>query len=171
MSVSLSIAVRTAVASDLPLIASLIRALADYEKLAHAVRFAEDDLALHLFGPQPRAEVLVGELDGIAQGFALYFHSFSTFEGKPGLYLEDLFVQPGARGRGLGKALLARLAALAVERGCARLEWAVLDWNDPAIGFYRSIGALSLDDWTTMRLDNEALARFAATGAKLAEMR
>ena len=155
------IAIRSATPADLPLIAGLIRDLAEYEKLAHEVRFDEAVLGEKLFGPRPYAEVVIGEIDGAAQGFALFFHNFSTFEGKPGIYLEDLFVRPGARGSGLGKALLAHLAALAVERGCARLEWAVLDWNAPAIGFYRGLGARALDEWTTMRVDGAALAALA----------
>ncbi len=149
--------IRFATPSDLPLIADLIRALADYEKLAHEVRFDDAVLAQKLFGPRPYAEVLIGELDGAPQGFALFFHNFSTFEGKPGIYLEDLFVQPAARGSGLGKALLIRLAALAVERDCARLEWSVLDWNAPAIGFYESLGARLMDGWTGMRVDGQQL--------------
>lgn len=160
----MTLAIRPARQSDLPLIAELIRALAEYEKLAHEVRFDEAELGRHLFGPRPMAEVVIGELDGAAQGFALFFHSFSTFEGRPGIYLEDLFVRPAARGAGLGKALLAHLAALTVERGCARLEWSVLDWNAPAIGLYQSLGARFMDDWTVMRVDGEALARMAAPG-------
>ncbi|MBK6803049.1 GNAT family N-acetyltransferase [Novosphingobium sp.] len=161
----MTITIRPATRSDLPLIAQLIRALADYEKLAHEVRFAEADLARHLFGPHPKAEVAIGELDGQAQGFALFFHNFSTFEGLPGIYLEDLFVRPEARGAGLGKALLTHLAALAVRRGCARLEWSVLDWNEPAIGFYRKLGARFMDEWTVMRVDGEALTRMGKIGA------
>ena len=153
------IAVRAATPADLPLIAALIRDLAEYEKLAHEVRFADADLAQHLFGARPYAEVAIGEADGAAQGFALFFHNFSTFEGKPGIWLEDLYVRPAARGGGLGKALLAHLAALAAARGCARLEWSVLDWNAPSIAFYRALGARALDEWTTMRLDGAALAR------------
>lgn len=153
--------IRFATPADLPLISDLIRALADYEKLAHEVRFDDAVLGEKLFGQNnghgPYAEVLIGELDGIPQGFALFFHNFSTFEGKPGIYLEDLFVQPEARGSGLGKALLTRLAALAVERDCARLEWSVLDWNAPAIGFYESLGARLLDEWTGMRVDGQQL--------------
>lgn len=155
--------IRPATRADLPLIAALIRELADYEKLAHEVRFDEAVLGDHLFGPRPMAEVIIGEVDGVAQGFALFFHNFSTFEGRPGIYLEDLFVRPAARGGGLGKALLAHLAKLAMERGCARLEWWVLDWNEPAIGFYRKLGARPMDEWTTMRLDGEALAQLGAT--------
>ncbi len=108
------------------------------------------------------AEVIIGEIGGTPQGFALFFHNFSTFEGKPGIYLEDLFVRPEARGFGLGKALLVHLARLAIERDCARVEWWVLDWNEPSIGFYRKLGARSMDDWTVMRLDGQALELFAA---------
>lgn len=155
-------AIRPATPADLPLIAELIRALADYEKLAHNVRFDEATLAAKLFGPRPYAEVLIGEIDGVAQGFALFFHNFSTFEGRPGVYLEDLFVRPAARGSGLGKALLARLAAIAMERDCARLEWSVLDWNEPSIRFYKALGARMMDDWTIMRVDGSALSTLAS---------
>jgi len=109
------------------------------------------------------AQVLMAQADGVAQGFALFFHNFSTFEGRPGIYLEDLYVRPAARGLGLGKALLAHLAALAVERGCARLEWSVLDWNAPSIAFYESLGAQSMDEWTVMRLSGASLAQLAAS--------
>jgi GNAT superfamily N-acetyltransferase len=157
----MTISIRPATPADLPLIAELIRALADYEKLAHEVHFDEAVLGEKLFGARPYAEVLIGELDGTPQGFALFFHNFSTFEGKPGIYLEDLFVRPEGRGSGLGKALLTRLAALAVERDCARLEWSVLDWNAPAIGFYQSIGARLMDGWTAMRVDGPQLTELA----------
>jgi GNAT superfamily N-acetyltransferase len=159
----MSIAIRPAAPTDLPLIAALIRDLADYEKLVGEVRFDEEVLGEKLFGARPYAEVLIGEIDGEPQGFALFFHNFSTFEGRPGIYLEDLFVRPAARGSGLGKALLARLAALAVARDCARLEWWVLDWNEPAIGFYKKLGARAMDEWTVMRVDGAALAQLAAT--------
>ncbi len=158
----MTVTIRPATPADLPLIADLIRALADYEKLADAVRFDEAVLGAKLFGARPYAEVIIGEVDDAAQGFALFFHNFSTFEGKPGIYLEDLFVRPEARGSGLGKALLSRLAALAVERDCARLEWSVLDWNEPAIGFYRKLGARLMDEWTVMRVDGADLARLGA---------
>ncbi len=162
----MTLSIRPAHAADLPLIAALIRELADYEKLAHEVRFDEAVLGERLFGTNaghgPYAEVVIGELDGVAQGFALFFHNFSTFEGQPGIYLEDLFVRPAARGSGLGKALLTHLAALAVERGCARLEWSVLDWNESAIGFYNKLGARPLDAWTGMRLDGPALQQLGA---------
>ena len=158
----MTLSIRPATPADLPLIAALIRELADYEKLAHEVRFDEAVLAAKLFGARPYAEVMIGELSGIPQGFALFFHNFSTFEGRPGIYLEDLFVRPAARGSGLGKALLSHLAALAVERDCARLEWSVLDWNAPAIGFYQALGARSMDEWTVMRIDGAALARLGS---------
>jgi GNAT superfamily N-acetyltransferase len=154
--------IRSATRADLSLIASLIRELAEYERLTPHVRFDEAMLDRHLFGERPMAEVVIGEVDGIAQGFALFFHNFSTFEGRPGIFLEDLFVRPEARGSGLGKALLACLANLAVERGCARLEWWVLDWNEPAIGFYKKLGARPMDDWTAMRVDGAALTALAA---------
>ncbi|MDO9370585.1 MAG: GNAT family N-acetyltransferase [Sphingopyxis sp.] len=157
----MTLTIRSATPADLPLIARFIRDLADYEKLAHEVRFDEAKLGENLFGARPYAEVVIGEIDGAAQGFALFFHNFSTFEGRPGIYLEDLFVHPEARGSGLGKALLAHLANLVVERDCARLEWSVLDWNAPAIGFYQSIGAKLMDEWTVMRVDGEALAALA----------
>ena len=158
----MTLTIRPASAADLPLIAELIRDLADYERLASEVRFDEAVLGEKLFGVRPYAEVLIGELDAEPQGFALFFHNFSTFEGKPGIYLEDLFVRPAARGSGLGKALLAKLAALALARDCARLEWSVLDWNEPAIGFYKLLGARSMDEWTGMRLDGADLARLGA---------
>ena len=159
----MTLSIRPATPADLPLIAQFIRDLADYEKLAHEVRFDETRLGEKLFGPRPYAEVVIGELDGEPQGFALFFHNFSTFEGRPGLYLEDLFVRPAARGSGLGKALLAHLAQLCVERDCARLEWSVLDWNTPAIGFYKNLGAKLMDEWTVMRVDGGALTALADT--------
>lgn len=158
----MTISIRPATADDLPLIAQLIRDLAEYERLAHEVRFDDEVLRAKLFGPRPYAEVVIGEIDGAAQGFALFFHNFSTFEGRPGIYLEDLFVRPEARGSGLGKALLSHLAALALERDCARLEWSVLDWNEPAIGFYKKLGARLMDEWTVMRVDGQALAQLGA---------
>jgi GNAT superfamily N-acetyltransferase len=159
----LTLSIRPATRADLPLIAQFIRDLADYEKLAHEVRFDEATLGEKLFGARPYAEVVIGEIGGAAQGFALFFHNFSTFEGRPGIYLEDLFVRPEARGSGLGKALLAHLAKLCVERGCARLEWSVLDWNAPAIGFYEGLGARMMDEWTVMRVDGDALTELART--------
>ncbi len=158
----MTISIRPATSADLPLIAQLIRDLAEYEKLADDVRFDQAVLGQKLFGPRPYAEVLIGEIDGQPQAFALFFHNFSTFEGRPGIYLEDLFVRPEARGSGLGKTLLAHLAALAVERDCARLEWSVLDWNAPAIGFYQKLGARLMEDWTVMRLDGANLSQLGA---------
>ena len=149
--------IRPANAADTPTIASLIRALAEYERLSHKVVLNEEDLRKHLFGPRPFAEVLIAEEGTEVVGFALFFHNFSTFLGQPGIYLEDLFVRPEYRGRGHGKALLTALARLAVERNCHRLEWAVLDWNEPALKFYRSLGAVPLDDWTLYRLSGDAL--------------
>ncbi len=157
----MTISLRVATRDDIALIAQFIRALADYEKLLDEVRLDEGVLAEKLFGPRPYAEVLIGEIDGQPQGFALFFHNFSTFEGRPGIYLEDLFVTPEARGSGLGTALLAELARLAVERDCARLEWSVLDWNEPSIGFYKALGAKPMDEWTVFRLDGAALTNLA----------
>lgn len=160
----MTLSIRPATSADLPLIAQFIHDLAEYERLAHEVRFDEAVLGDRLFGARPYAEVLIGEIDGSPQGFALFFHNFSTFEGKPGVYLEDLFVRPEARGSGLGKALLAALAQIAIERDCARLEWWVLDWNDPAIQFYKKLGAKPMDEWTTFRVDGDTL-RAIAKGA------
>jgi GNAT superfamily N-acetyltransferase len=155
--------IRPARPDDVPTVLSLIRALARYEKLEHEVAGTEGDLREHLFGPHPRAEVaLVEEAGGVA-AFALFFHNYSTFLCKPGLHLEDLFVLPEHRRKGHGRALLAHLAKLAVERGCGRFEWAVLDWNEPAIGFYRSLGAVMLEDWRIMRVTGESLGKLAAT--------
>ncbi|HET6524777.1 GNAT family N-acetyltransferase [Sphingopyxis sp.] len=158
----MTLSIRSATPADLPLIAGFIRDLAEYEKLSHEVRFDEARLGENLFGARPYAEVVIGEIDGAPQGFALFFHNFSTFEGRPGIYLEDLFVRPEARGSGLGKALLAHLAKLCVERDYARLEWWVLDWNAPSIGFYLGLGAKPMDEWTVMRVDGEALTRLAS---------
>jgi GNAT superfamily N-acetyltransferase len=156
------LSIRPATADDVPLIRQLIAELADYERLAHAAVATDDDLRAQLFGARPAAEVLIGEVDGEAAGFALFFHNFSTFLGKRGLYLEDLFVRPAARGAGLGKHLMAALARIAVQRDCGRFEWSVLDWNAPAIAFYRRLGAVGLDEWTVQRLDGEALHALAA---------
>lgn len=155
------IRIRDAQAADFDLVAHFIRKLADYEQLAHEVRFDDATLYRNLFGPHPAAQVLIGEVDGVAQGFALYFQTFSTFEGRPGIWLEDLFVEPQARGAGLGRALLARLAGLVVERGGARLEWNVLDWNALGKGFYRGIGAAHVDGWERWRIEGDALKGLA----------
>lgn len=155
------ISIRQAGPEDFELVADFIRKLAEYEKLAHEVRFDAQVLRGHLFGERPAAEVLIGEVDGVPSGFALFFQTFSTFEGKPGIWLEDLFVEPSARGAGLGRALLARLAALVIERGGARLEWAVLDWNELGKGFYRSIGAGPVDGWERWRMEIGAIEELA----------
>jgi len=153
--------IRDATPDDIPTIAALIRALAEYERLAHEVVLDEGELRAHLFGERPYAEVILAEHEGEVVGFALFFHNFSTFLGKPGIYLEDLFVRPEHRGGGHGKALLAHLAGIAVARGCGRLEWSVLDWNEPSIAFYRYLGATAMDDWTTYRLTGDSLADLA----------
>ena len=156
------IEIRFATAEDTPLILSLIRELAEYEKLSHEVVADEETLRGSLFGERPYAQVLMASVDGESVGFALFFHNFSTFLGKPGIYLEDLYVRPAYRGSGAGRALLSRLAQLAVERSCGRLEWWVLDWNEPSIGFYEKLGAEAMDDWTVYRLTGEALRRMAS---------
>jgi GNAT superfamily N-acetyltransferase len=154
--------IATARESDVPLILSFIRKLAEYEKLTHLVVATEENILEHVFGPNPVAEVLLAYCDEQPVGFALYLRNFSTFLGRAGIYLEDLFVDPAQRGKGIGKALLARLAKIAVERGYGRLEWAVLDWNTPSIEFYRSLGARPLDEWTAYRLTGDALESLAA---------
>ena len=159
------LSIRPATADDVPLIRQLIAELAEYERLADAAVATDDGLRAQLFGAQPAAEVLIGEVDGQAAGFALFFHNFSTFLGKRGLYLEDLFVRPEFRGHGLGKHLMATLARLAVQRDCGRFEWSVLDWNELAIAFYRRIGAAGMDGWTVQRLEGDALHALAAHDA------
>ncbi len=154
--------IRPARPDDVPTVLTLIRELARYEKLEHEVVGTEADLREHLFGPRRRAEVLLAEDAGEVAGFALFFHNYSTFLCKPGIYLEDLFVRPEHRRRGHGEALLAALARLAVERGCGRFEWSVLSWNEPAFAFYESLGARRMEDWRVMRVDGDALARLAA---------
>ncbi len=158
----MSLAIRQAAERDVALVLSFIRKLAEYEKLSHEVVATEELLRENLFGARRFAEVVIACLDDQPVGFALFFHNFSTFVGRPGIYLEDLFVEPEHRGKGVGKALLVYVAKLAVERGCGRFEWAVLDWNKPSIEFYRSLGAVPLDDWTLFRLKGEALHRVAA---------
>ena len=152
---------RSATIEDVPSILGFIIELAEYEKLAHEVVATEDTLRETLFGPTPYAQVIIAELAGVPVGYALFFHNFSTFTGRPGIYLEDLYVQPKHRGQGFGKLLLAYLARKAVDMNCTRVEWSVLDWNQPAIDFYRSIGALPMDGWTVQRLDGDRLASFA----------
>jgi len=159
------VAIRAAVPGDVPLILTFIRELAAYEKLAHEVVATEASLDSTLFGPNPRAEVLIAEVDGAPAGLALFFHNYSTFLGRAGIYLEDLYVREAFRGRGAGRLLLTRLAAVAVERGCARLDWAVLDWNEPAIAFYRKLGAVPKDEWTVFRLSGAGLRRLAGVDA------
>ncbi|HSL16509.1 MAG TPA: GNAT family N-acetyltransferase [Methylomirabilota bacterium] len=158
------LSIRPAVAADTPLILQFIRDLSVYERMEDEVEADEELLRRSLFGERPAAEVLIAELDGRPAGFALFFHNFSTFVGRPGLYLEDLFVAPELRGRGIGRRLLARLAAIAVERGCGRFEWSVLDWNEPAIRFYVGLGARPMDGWTVYRMTGEALERLAREG-------
>lgn len=160
-----SITIRPAARSETSLVLGFIRELARYERLEHEVSASEAELSAALFGDRRYAEVIFAESGGMPVGFALFFHNFSTFKGRPGIYLEDLFVRPEARGRGIGKALLAHLARLAVERRCARLEWAVLDWNEPSIRFYRNLGAVSMDEWRIFRLTGPALEQLAASGA------
>lgn len=155
------IEIRRATEEDVPLIRRFIEELADYEKLRHEMVATDEDLRRTLFGERPYAEVILLEEDGEEVGFALFFHNYSTFLGKPGLYLEDLFVRPGARGRGHGRRLLRHLAEIAVERGCGRMEWWVLDWNEPAIRFYERLGAVAMDEWTTFRLTGAALENLA----------
>jgi len=153
--------IRFAESRDVHVIAELIRALARFEKLEHVVSLTEERLEEALFGRHSYAETLIAEADGKAVGFALFFHTFSTFLAMPGIYLEDLFVVPEARGRGVGRSLLERLAQIAMDRGCGRLEWAVLNWNTDAIAFYERLGARPNSEWTVYRLDGEPLRRLA----------
>jgi GNAT superfamily N-acetyltransferase len=156
-----AVTIRFANVDDVPLIRRLIRGLAEYERLVEHAVATEADLRDSLFGDEPAAEVLIAELGGAAAGFALFFHNYSTFLGRRGLYLEDLFVLPAHRGHGVGRALMARLARLATDRNCGRFEWWVLDWNESAIRFYKSLGAHAMNDWTVYRLTGEPLARLA----------
>jgi GNAT superfamily N-acetyltransferase len=155
--------IRDATADDVETIAELIHGLADYERLSHEATFEIGDLREALFGVRRHAEVLLAEDHGEVVGFALFFHNFSTFLAKPGIYLEDLFVRPERRGDGHGRALLGALARIAIERGCGRLEWSVLDWNEPSITFYRALGAIPMDDWTVYRLTGDALLTAAGS--------
>jgi len=154
--------IRNAVVGDCELILSFIQQLADYEKMSNDVVAKVKDLEDTLFSDNPYAEVLIGSLDGEPVGFALFFHNYSTFIGKAGIFLEDLFVVPDARGKKVGKSLLVHIAKIAVERDCARFEWSVLDWNQPAIDFYRSIGAEGMEEWTVQRVDGASLTRLAS---------
>jgi GNAT superfamily N-acetyltransferase len=155
------IALRLATVDDTGVILQFIGELAEYERLAHEVSATEEDIREALFGDRPYAEVIIAEHDGAVAGFALFFHNFSTFLGRPGIYLEDLYVRPEMRGRGIGKSLLAYLAGLAVERRCGRLEWSVLDWNAPSIAFYKSLGARPMEEWDVYRLTGDALHALA----------
>ncbi len=157
----MSLAIRAAAPGDEDTIFRFICDLAEYERLRHEVKTSPVALRAQLFGAAPKAECVIGEIDGAPRGFALFFHNFSTFEGKPGLYLEDLYVDPDVRGQGLGKALLVHLAQLALARDCARFEWSVLDWNTSALAFYHALGARPLDEWTVQRLDGAALRALA----------
>jgi len=155
------IQIRPAVVADVPLLLAFIRELAEYEHLLHTVTATEQSLRDTLFGPMPPAEIRIASFRDEPAGFALFFHNYSTFVGKPGMYLEDLFVRPPFRGNGVGKALLREVASIARSRRCGRMEWSVLDWNDPAIGFYKKLGAAPLNDWTTFRLVGDAIDRLA----------
>jgi GNAT superfamily N-acetyltransferase len=156
-----AVTIRPATPADTPLILTFIRELAEYERLPHEVVASEEAVRTSLFGAHPRAEVLLAEADGQPAGFALYFHNYSTFLARQGLYLEDLYVRPAFRRRGIGRRLLTQLAAVAVDRGCGRFEWAVLDWNESAQHFYESLGAAPMAEWTTYRLTGMALERLA----------
>jgi GNAT superfamily N-acetyltransferase len=157
--------IRPARPDDLGTVLSLLRELAEYEKLTHEVVFDDGEFGRYLFGERPMVDVLLAECDGRAVGFALFYFDFSTFMGKPGLYLEDIFVRQEHRGHGHGKALISAVAATAVERGCVRMKWSVLDWNEPSIKFYRSLGAEPMDEWTVWRLWGDALAGLASTAS------
>src|SRR5476649_1263851 len=158
------LSIRAALPTDVTAIRSLIRELAEYEREPAQAIATEEDLLRDGFGPQPRYRCLMAEWDGSPVGFALYFNNYSTWQGRWGLYLEDLFVRPTARGRGIGKALLVELARIAVREGCGRFQWQVLDWNAPAIGFYEKLGAKASKEWVSMRIEGEALERLAANG-------
>jgi GNAT superfamily N-acetyltransferase len=163
MTDALPFRIERATERDVPLILQLIKGLAVYEKLAHEVTATESGLRETLFGQRPAAEVIIGFTGDTPVGFALFFPNYSTFLGKPGLYLEDLFVLPEWRGHGFGRGLLTELAKIAVQRGCGRFEWSVLDWNEPAIGFYESLGAKLMDGWSIFRVTGDALTKLAAT--------
>ncbi|HYF15370.1 MAG TPA: GNAT family N-acetyltransferase [Phycisphaerales bacterium] len=157
----MSTTVRPATEADIPFILQLVRELAEYERAPQEARATEADMRSALFGPRSLCGALIGEVDGAPQGIAVFYHNFSTWTGRPGMYLEDLFVRPAARGKGLGLALLREVARAATARGCPRLDWMVIDWNEPAIGFYKRLGAVPLDQWTVYRLSGDALERLA----------
>src|SRR5213592_3747438 len=163
MKIQTDFAIRSARVEDVPIILQLIRDLATYERAPNEVTAPEEQLVDVLFGERPAAEVLLAFEKDTPVGFAVFFHNFSTWLGRPGLYLEDLFVKPEKRGKGYGRALLVDLARIARDRGCGRMEWAVLNWNDPAIKFYRTLGAMPLDEWTVYRLTRDGIARLAET--------
>jgi GNAT superfamily N-acetyltransferase len=157
----MTIQIRSATVADVPLILSFIQALATYEQLRDRCIATEEDLRRTLFADHPFAQVVIAQYQGVAVGFALYFYNYSTFLAKPGMYLEDLFVLEAYRGKGVGLALLKHLSKIAMAKGCGRFEWSVLDWNTPAISFYRKIGAVGMDEWTVQRLDELGIARLA----------
>jgi GNAT superfamily N-acetyltransferase len=158
-----ALSITIATEGDVPHILAFIKALAEYERLADSVVATEEGLRETLFGPRPYAECVIARWRGEPAGFALFFHNYSTFLGRPGVYLEDLFVKPELRGKGVGRSLLQHLAKIALDRKCGRLEWTVLDWNESAIGFYKSLGAEPLEDWTIFRVKGDALARLAGS--------
>jgi GNAT superfamily N-acetyltransferase len=162
----MSLVIRSAIPADAGLVLTFIRELAEYEKLLHEVEACEDDIARDLFGEQPRVFCEIAEWGGEPVGFALWFYTYSTFQGRHGLYLEDLFVRPAQRGRGIGKVLLANLARRCLDEGLGRLRWWVLNWNEPSIAFYRSLGADARPEWTTFDLSGEALRRLAQSGGQ-----
>jgi GNAT superfamily N-acetyltransferase len=164
MIMSGDIQIRLAVSEDVKLIFGFICALAEYEKLSHAVTASEELIQEHLFGPHPVAEAIIASLDGKPVGFALFFRTFSTFVGRPGIWLEDLFVLPEARGKRVGQAMLRHVASIAVQRNCGRLEWSALEWNEPAIRLYEKLGATRMDDWRIFRMTGKALAELAGRG-------
>jgi GNAT superfamily N-acetyltransferase len=166
----MSLTIRNAESADAPLILDFIRALAVYEREPDAVKATEQDLLEHGFGPTPYFSCLIAAFEGAPAGFALFFYDYSTWIGRPGLYLEDLFVHPQFRGRGIGKAILKRLAEIAVERGCARMKWEVLDWNTPAIDFYKSLSGEIQHEWLNVRLNKDALRRLAGADIPAAEV-
>lgn len=167
MNRSVEFRIEPAAERDVPVILSLIRGLAEYERLSHEVVATEESLRESLFGARRTAEVLLGYAGDEPAGFAVFFHNYSTFLGRPGIYLEDLFVKPEWRRRGLGTQLLRRIARVAVERNCGRLEWSVLDWNEPAIAFYKKLGARAMEEWTVYRVTGEALKKLAAEPGKI----